>query len=194
MRSGSNNSRFTAGEASPIPLGSDKAEWRRWARRVPLDLASISREIVGHLDEWIAEEAIVLSYAAMPSEIEVDLPERRRTLLLTRTPSEGRLTVHRADTVMEHHPFGFAQPLASAPTWDGPIDVVLVPGLAFSPRGGRLGKGAGHYDRFLGTSPTAIRVGVTADALVVEGLPTESHDIEMTHLATESGVEEVGST
>lgn len=191
VRSGSSNSRFTGGEASPRPPDRpDKAAWRSWARRVPVDLPAVSREIAVHLDEWLADEAVVLSYAAMPSELEVILPPRRRTFLLTRTPEEGPLTIHRADGPTERHRFGFRQPMAAVPAWDGDIDVVLVPGLAFSPQGGRLGKGAGYYDRLLGGLPSTSRVGVTAETLVVDGLPIEPHDVAMTHLATQRGVVE----
>lgn len=155
---------------------------------MPVDLPAVSRTLTEHLDQWIGDDAVVLSYAAMPTELEVVLSPRRRTLLLTRTPEEGGLTIHRAGGPMERHRFGFSQPVATAPTWDGEIDAVLVPGLAFSPSGGRLGKGAGYYDRLLGSLPATVRVGVTADSLVVDGLPADPHDVAMTHLATERGV------
>ena len=46
---------------------------------------------------------------------------------------------------------------------------------------------------FLLTVPeSAARVGVTVSALVVDGLPTDSHDVPMTHLATENGVRPLG--
>src|SRR5262245_17367315 len=52
------------------------------------------------------------------------------------------------------------------PTSRGPriVPAVLVcPGLAFDPRGGRLGYGAGHYDRWLADHPDAVTVGVCVD-------------------------------
>jgi 5-formyltetrahydrofolate cyclo-ligase len=74
-----------------------------------------------------------------------------------------------------------------------------VPGLAFDRWGGRLGRGGGHYDRFLGrlaslarlgtpeTTPTT--VGVVVDALVSDRpLPSAAHDVAVRLLATESGV------
>ena len=67
--------------------------------------------------------------------------------------------------------------------------MVLVPGVAFSSSGTRLGHGSGYYDEFLSRCPGGVaRVGVTPEALVVEALPFDDHDVAMTHLATESGV------
>ncbi len=63
------------------------------------------------------------------------------------------------------------------------LDLILVPGLAFTPAGERLGRGKGHFDRFLaGTS--AIRVGVCFTEQLQTTLPTEPHDIKMHHLVT----------
>ncbi|MEX1365512.1 MAG: 5-formyltetrahydrofolate cyclo-ligase, partial [Nannocystaceae bacterium] len=77
---------------------------------------------------------------------------------------------------------------------EGPIDLVLVPGLAFDSSGTRIGFGPGHYDRMLEPVATAdhpIRMGVCfADFLdPVEGpLPAERHDVPMHLVATETGV------
>jgi hypothetical protein len=73
------------------------------------------------------------------------------------------------------------------------LDVVLVPGRLFDARGFRLGRGGGHYDRLLPRLRAGTpAIGVTVEARVVPALPTEDHDVPMTHLATESGVRVAG--
>lgn len=68
------------------------------------------------------------------------------------------------------------------------IQLIMVPGLAFDTVGGRLGRGKGHYDRFLARLPdTALRCGVCFDCQLHENLPSEAHDIPMAALLTESG-------
>lgn len=57
--------------------------------------------------------------------------------------------------------------------------VVLVPGLAFDRRGGRLGRGKGFYDRFLNAYPNAYPIGVCYAEQVVEDVKMEEHDIRM---------------
>lgn len=116
--------------------------------------------------------------------------EPRRRLALTRTPTAGHdLTVHDGRSPRERHRFGFEQPIDSArPIDDADVSVVLVPGLAFDRLGGRLGFGGGYYDRFLARLSTDVmRVGIS-DGFILDRVPSDEHDIAMTHLATEAGV------
>jgi 5-formyltetrahydrofolate cyclo-ligase len=71
------------------------------------------------------------------------------------------------------------------PAWP---DVVVLPGLAFTRAGDRLGQGGGWYDRFL----TAVRadctnIGVGFDVQLVDDLPIEAHDVRLDCVVTESG-------
>ncbi len=58
------------------------------------------------------------------------------------------------------------------------IDLIIVPGVAFDAKGGRLGRGKGYYDKIL-KQTNAYKVGVCFDFQVVEQVPTEEHDIKM---------------
>lgn len=63
--------------------------------------------------------------------------------------------------------------------------VVLVPALAVDRRGVRLGRGGGYYDRSLALcAPGARLVAVVRDEELIEELPSETHDILMTHALT----------
>ena len=60
------------------------------------------------------------------------------------------------------------------------LDAVLVPGVAFTRTGERLGRGGGYYDRFLATVPGHVRrLGVCHPVQVLESLPTRPHDVAM---------------
>ncbi|MFC5731020.1 5-formyltetrahydrofolate cyclo-ligase [Nocardioides vastitatis] len=68
-------------------------------------------------------------------------------------------------------------------------DVVLVPGLAASRTGIRLGRGGGSYDRTLGRVPVGTFTCVLLyDDELVADLPAEPHDRPVTAAATPSGV------
>jgi 5-formyltetrahydrofolate cyclo-ligase len=68
------------------------------------------------------------------------------------------------------------------------ISTVLVPGLAFDRKGGRLGRGKGFYDRAL-QNFKGTKVGVAfSQQLSQDELPMESHDIRMDVIITELGV------
>lgn len=191
-----------ASHGMPPPSGAGKEEFRRWARRVrrPGIPGKLAGAAVDGIVEWFAGAGVpagsVVIYLPLPDEIDVTrVPDRvSRTFAVTRTPPSGPLTLHPLDAPRERHRFGFEQPVVAAPLVDpSTVAVVLTPGLAFGPDGERLGRGGGYYDRFLLTVPEgAARVGVTVSALVVEGLPTDSHDVPMTHLATETGVRPIG--
>ena len=59
----------------------------------------------------------------------------------------------------------------------GVLDLVLVPGLAFTSGGARLGQGGGHYDRFLAQLPAScVTVGVCFAEQLVDDVPSEQHD------------------
>lgn len=45
--------------------------------------------------------------------------------------------------------FGIEEPLVKRPVNKDTIDLLLVPGVVFSPAGYRIGYGGGYYDRFL---------------------------------------------
>lgn len=72
-------------------------------------------------------------------------------------------------------------------------DVVLVPGLAASPTGLRLGRGGGSYDRALARVPvgTLTCVLLYDDELLPE-VPTEPHDRPVTAAATPGGIRHLG--
>ena len=76
-------------------------------------------------------------------------------------------------------PWGLAQPDPAAATWlpaAARIDLVVVPGLAFDRRGHRIGWGGGYYDRFL-AQIQAVKIGLCYDALVLDCIPGEPHDV-----------------
>ena len=71
--------------------------------------------------------------------------------------------------------FGTRHPAGDEP-YTGTFDMILVPGLAFTTSGDRLGYGAGYYDTFLPQHPKAFTVAVCFPFQLVATLPVEAHD------------------
>lgn len=66
------------------------------------------------------------------------------------------------------------------------LDYVMVPGVAFDRNGGRLGNGAGYYDRLLQSVRTdTVLVGVCFESQLVEQVVTDTHDVAMDYIMTE---------
>ena len=95
------------------------------------------------------------------------------------------------DTPLASGAFGLLEPPvaqrsrveASWPEW------ILVPGLAFDRRGGRLGYGKGFYDRFL-EHASGRTIGVGFAFQVVPEVPCDPHDVFLHSLLTEQGLHE----
>ena len=69
------------------------------------------------------------------------------------------------------------------PTWP---DVVVVPGLAFTVDGHRLGQGGGWYDRFLAARRSdCVTIGVCFRPQLLDRLPTEDHDVILDAIVTD---------
>jgi 5-formyltetrahydrofolate cyclo-ligase len=90
--------------------------------------------------------------------------------------------------------FGLREPKADWRNIVGVVEVqaFIVPGLAFDRHGGRLGWGKGHYDATLAkASPKALRIGIAFDLQLIEMVVRDSHDIDLSHVVTESATYEV---
>jgi 5-formyltetrahydrofolate cyclo-ligase len=66
------------------------------------------------------------------------------------------------------------------------LDLVMVPGTAFDPRGGRMGQGKGYYDRLLANArPDAPLVALAFECQVFPEIPVAPHDVFMDQVITE---------
>lgn len=123
-----------------------------------------------------------------PTAIEPDiLPLLRhsaKTFLFPLCHPDKSLTWHRPNhrPVWRTSQFGICEPdpVKDPPVSPSSLDLVLVPGLAFTAEGNRLGHGAGFYDRFLATLPAGIpTIGLCFECQIFPALPTEPHDIRV---------------
>lgn len=87
----------------------------------------------------------------------------------------------------EKGPFGVLEPRKALP-YEGPIDIGLIPGLAFTLNGRRLGRGKGYFDRFLASYEIQFSVGVAFDFQIVPTLPRQAWDLPVDAIVTPSGL------
>jgi 5-formyltetrahydrofolate cyclo-ligase len=77
---------------------------------------------------------------------------------------------------------------ACRPAATGEVDWVLVPGVVFDLGCNRIGRGGGHYDRFLpGLRPGVPTWAIAFDCQVLDPIPVEPHDIPLHGVLTPSG-------
>lgn len=139
---------------------------------------SISRWLSMHL-----ECLTVAIFAALPSEPDllplVKLhPECR--WVLPRVQGESLLFHRVMDPEYEliSGAYSIREPRADSPlVITSEIDVFLCPGLAFDPKGNRLGRGRGYYDRMLEKArPNAQKLGICFPYQLVADTFAEPHD------------------
>jgi 5-formyltetrahydrofolate cyclo-ligase len=173
----------------------DKASLRDQMRRVGPIPTQVSVQIVDGLFVWLSPRIPGTISAFLPMDGEADLRPLFDRLpgwrwVLPRVEVDRSVTFRDLAVPRERHPFGMEQPTNSGPVVPiQEIDVLLVPGLAFDRSGGRLGNGAGHYDRILSSARgDAIGIGIAPPARLVDSVPVEAHDVRVDWLATEDGV------
>lgn len=131
------------------------------------------------------EAKTVLLYYPINNEVDV-LPlfkkyKHTKTLLLpvshrremTVSPYEGNDKMHRGK---------FHIPEPTTPAYEGEIDLIVVPAVAFDKTGLRLGRGGGYYDKFLKKHARAMLIGVGYDFQLVDQVPAERHDQKVHHI------------
>lgn len=89
---------------------------------------------------------------------------------------------------LERGPWGLMEPVEPQHLLP-PVQLLLVPGLAFDNAGYRLGYGRGFYDALLARLPIEVAtVGVGFDAQMHQVVPVDPHDRPVQALLTECGL------
>jgi 5-formyltetrahydrofolate cyclo-ligase len=160
--------------------------------------AAESRALSKHAKVLVTSDSTVCAYVPVGAEpgsielLDVVLSRAGRVLLpVARTAADdtplplrwgeyrpGRLVAGRFGLLVPAEPWLPASAVADA-------DLVLVPTLAVDRHGVRLGSGRGFYDRSLPRrNPQAQLIAVVRDEELVDELPSEPHDVRMTHALT----------
>jgi 5-formyltetrahydrofolate cyclo-ligase len=172
-------------------------------REAEPDRTARSRRIAVHLLALpeLQPDVSLAAFIGVRSEVETaDLVARllalgRRVLVPRVAGTELELIELRSLDELVDAPFGLREPppaLAADPARRPDLTslrFVLVPGVAFDRRGGRLGHGKGFYDRLLRRLPAeAVRVGVAFECQLVEEVPMGPADEPVDRVVTEQGV------
>jgi 5-formyltetrahydrofolate cyclo-ligase len=133
----------------------------------------------------IDPRALIDDVLAAGGHIAMPVVEKRR-MFFRRFESEACL---------EAGVFGTSHPHAGQPVVDP--DTIVAPLAAFDRRGGRIGYGAGHYDKAIADlkargKPCRL-AGIAFAAQEVKLVPVEPHDIHLPLIATERELIEVGA-
>ena len=177
-----------------------RRHYRAKRRALPLhQRAAADKAIAEHLRSLsvFQRAAALLSYVSVPEDeagtrdLLRQLAEEGRFVLVPRSLPGGDLSWHRFDGLssLVEGRHGILEPAPSAPvvtSWPSPA-VVLTPGVAFTPEGGRLGQGGGYYDRFLARF-SGVSIGLAYSCQIARSLPRSHHDYPMDYVITEERI------
>ena len=197
-------------------MDQDKAVIRNRVRMAragvsPLDLIRASeliRQNLHTLDEFIHAQR-VLCYSSLKEEVQTSgiigdcLDAGKEVFLPYQLPKDHRLAIGRYldGDVLIPGPYGVLEPAMERRNPSlavGNLDLILVPGVAFDPRGNRIGYGKGYYDRLLagagenqnpsqpGKAP--VTVGLALEIQIVAGLDLLPFDVPVEILISENRV------
>ncbi|MCH5285002.1 MAG: 5-formyltetrahydrofolate cyclo-ligase [Akkermansiaceae bacterium] len=128
-------------------------------------------------------------YASLPHEVQLlplleELPAHSYYFPLCRPGRQ--LSFHRVQHPAQDLTAGALGILAPRPELPelppDAADIILVPGVAFTPEGERLGYGGGYYDRFLPRCPQARTIALCLAEQLRPELPVSEHDCRISRV------------
>ena len=135
------------------------------------------------------EVKTIMIYWATPDELPTQnfIKKWKDEKLIILPSIKGRklkLKRYTSDANMIQHALGIWEPNLTE-TFEGIIDLIVVPGVAFDFKKNRLGRGKGYYDRFFKKKKT-IRIGVGFDFQLINSVPTNRRDKRLDMIITPS--------
>ena len=170
-----------------------RADLRARRREPRLSAAADGEAAAAHLLPLLASARTIAAHVPAGGELDAITPLLR--LLPDRTwcfpVVSGDSMAFFAHPTLPTTPgaFGLPEPPTDQPVPFDALDALLIPGLGFTLDGLRLGRGGGFYDKVLAhVSFPTLRIGLCYHWQILPTLPSEGHDVAMTHLATELGL------
>lgn len=167
-----------------------------------------------HSREWVEEESVLICerafqllegrapsvialFLSMPDEvqtghlIELLWAQGKHEVIIPRVEDKTTMCfyTHLHDKPLQVSNFGILEPIDD-PSEERIPEIMIVPGMAFDLRGGRVGYGRGYYDRFFRKHEEKItdRIALCHEFQIFNEVPMDEHDRRMTQLITEDRI------
>ena len=164
---------------------------------IPENRLEKSKRVCCHLMTLIQDGETVMVYTSKEKEVNT-------TPLITKLFENGnpvivpiivkddislRLSYLRDFSVLVPSTFGVPEPIGNEILATGEnVDTIILPMLGFDRTGGRMGYGAGYYDRFLAKNQKVRKIGIAFACQEYDNLPVDGNDIPMDYIITEEGI------
>ncbi len=173
-----------------------RSNMRRLRKEMPGELVrENSSDVYGNFLKipGILEHRTYYCYLSYANEVDTglilnNLAAMKKKLFVPVIMEEAMLPAEwTADMPMKKNAFGIPEPVSPV-FFQGTPEVCIIPGVAFSKKGGRLGQGGGYYDKWLAQNKT-VKVGLCYSWQLFDDLPfLTAQDILMDYVVTEKGI------
>lgn len=144
---------------------------------------SLCRSIKSHLA--VCGARAVALFSPLPDEPQIWplVEDLAKSMLVALPRVEGDVMRFYCAGEMKQGAFGIMEPQGAICIEPGGIDAIVVPGVAFTLSGKRMGRGKGFYDKYM-SHPAfrALKIGVCYPPQIVDDLPCEKHDVVMDYV------------
>lgn len=177
-----------------------RREIRRLRDRLAPQERKMASEVIASrlmaLPQW-EKARVIFSYLSIQSEVEtesliLEAMRQGKIIAVPHTDYERHIVIPSVlkdlgqDLICRR--FGLLEPSKKSlrPLAAADIDITVIPGCVFDPRGGRIGYGMGFYDRFLlNLREDSLKIGLAYEIQIVPRVPVQEHDCLMDMIITE---------
>lgn len=154
------------------------------------ELKTIGQKAMLQLEEMpqFQEAKTIFIYWSLPDEVPthelIEKYRRKKRFILPRVVGDHlELREYTGiESLEQGTSFNIQEPTGPVFTEFNAIDLAVIPGVAFTPTGERVGRGGGYYDRTLPLLEKAFKVGVAFPFQMVPLVPCSSHDIKLDYV------------
>lgn len=170
----------------------EKSELRKEIRRrkaacSAAQRAALSNDVIARLlqtSQWLQARTVLL-YHSLPDEVCTHellrhaSSEGKHVLLPVVVGDDLELREYIDEGSMAEGAFHIQEPTGQLFTDYASIDLAVIPGVAFTANGMRLGRGRGFYDRLLPRLRHTLKIGICWPFQLLDDIPAEPHDVRM---------------
>ncbi|MEI8273582.1 MAG: 5-formyltetrahydrofolate cyclo-ligase [Paludibacter sp.] len=182
--------------SNSFEIDEEKKRIRFDLKHIKEDLSDEEKEIAAaavfgkleSLSEFKSAKTIMIYWSApdeLPTQTFIKKWKDEKLIILPSIKGRKlRLKRYSSDVNMVQRALGIWEPDLKE-IFDGKVDLVIVPGVAFDSKKNRLGRGKGYYDRFFRKQKT-LKIGVGFDFQLINSVPLNTWDKRLDLILTPS--------
>lgn len=157
-----------------------------------VEASAVAEQLLHH--PKVQSAATIALFASLPDEIDttqlIEALATKTSVVLPRLLGDEMDFYPYSTNAMHSGAMGILEPDGDVPVAPQDIDVMILPGLAFTADGLRLGRGKGYYDKYMSRERyRAYTIGICHTVQLLDTLPVEPHDKRLDEVITSAYIE-----